>query len=207
MIGPRVYLVRHGETDWNAAGRLLSYTDEPLNDRGEEQAATLAAELAGIHWDRAVSSPLLRARRTAEVILASAADPPTLELDARLRERDMGPFEGWTDERLLADPAGAALRGDRGEAPGVEPESAIAARTGQFLSSMEPFEGTVLIVGHGRTLRVILAQALRLPPSLARRMRMRNCRPAIIEPGPRPLLLALNAGDPRYEATATREWS
>jgi hypothetical protein len=55
MTRPRLYLIRHGETDWNAEGRLLSFTDRPLNDRGERQAATLAGDLAGICWDRAVS--------------------------------------------------------------------------------------------------------------------------------------------------------
>jgi broad specificity phosphatase PhoE len=204
---PRLYLVRHGETDWNAAGRLMSYTDGPLNANGEAQAAAVAAALAPVHWDRAISSPFLRARRTAELILAAGVDAPALELDARLRERDMGPFEGWTDEQLLTDPIGAALRGDEGEAAGVEPEGAVLERVREFYASIEPLEGITLIVGHGRTLRTILALSLGLPPEVARRMRMRNCRPAIIEPGRRPLLLAFNAGDPAYEASATRGWN
>jgi broad specificity phosphatase PhoE len=73
---PRVFLIRHGETEWNAAGRLLSRTDAPLNDTGEAQAAALAAELGDLRWDRAFSSPLVRARRTAEVVLARRPDAP-----------------------------------------------------------------------------------------------------------------------------------
>jgi hypothetical protein len=52
-------------------------------------------------------------------------------------------------------------------------------------------------------LRILLATALGLPPSFARSLRMRHCRPAILEPGPMPLLLALNAGDPASEADGT----
>src|SRR4051812_16360442 len=103
MIRPRLYLLRHGETDWNAEGRLLSFTDQPLNDRGERQAARLAEDLAGICWDRAVSSPLVRARRTAEVVLAARKDAPPLSLDERLREMDFGPYEGWSESELEAD--------------------------------------------------------------------------------------------------------
>jgi broad specificity phosphatase PhoE len=60
--------------------------------------------------------------------------------------------------------------------------------------------GTTLVVGHGRHLRILMAEALGLPPSFSRSPRMRNCRPAMLEPGPRALLLALNAGDPSFEA-------
>jgi broad specificity phosphatase PhoE len=87
---PRLYLVRHGETDWNAAGRLLSTTDEPLNTRGENQARDLAVAMAKIHWDRAISSPLIRARRTAEILLAEHTRPSKLVVDERLVEMDFG---------------------------------------------------------------------------------------------------------------------
>ncbi len=75
---PRMYLVRHGETDWNATDRLLSRTDQPMNADGEAQAAELAVALAGISWDRAVASPMVRARRTAEIILTRRDDAPDL---------------------------------------------------------------------------------------------------------------------------------
>jgi len=97
MSRPRLYLVRHGETDWNAEGRLLSSTDRPLSVRGEQQAAALADDLAGVRWDRAYSSPLVRARRTAEVVLAARPDAPALVVDGRLREMDFGPYEGWSE--------------------------------------------------------------------------------------------------------------
>jgi broad specificity phosphatase PhoE len=200
MTRPRLYLIRHGETDWNAEGRLLSFTDRPLNDRGERQAATLAGDLAGIRWDRAVSSPLVRARRTAEIVLAARQDAPPLSIDDRLREMDFGPYEGWSEAELEADPVAVTRRRDGAQVPGVEPEDAVAERARSFLVSMGEVGGTTLVVGHGRTLRILVAVALGLPPAFSHSLRMRNCRPAVLEPGPRPLLLALNAGDPSFEA-------
>lgn len=200
MDRPRLYLVRHGETDWNAEGRLLSFTDRPLNARGERQAAGLAADLATVRWDRAFASPLVRARRTAEIVLNARGDAPPLDIDDRLREMDFGPYEGWSEAELEADPVAATRRRDGAQIPGVEPEEAVAARCRSFLDSLGAPGGASLVVGHGRTLRILIAVALGLPPSIAQSLRMRNCRPAILEPGPRPLLLALNAGDASFEA-------
>jgi broad specificity phosphatase PhoE len=200
---PRLYLVRHAETDWNAAGRLLSFTDRPLNERGEQQAATLAADLAGVRWDRAVASPLVRARRTAEVVLAARNDAPPLSIDDRLREMDFGPYEGWSDEELEADALAATRRRDGAQIPGVEPEEEVADRVRSFLASLDGAGGTTLVVGHGRALRILMAVALGVAPSFAQSLRMRNCRPAVLEPGARPLLLAFNAGDPSFEARAS----
>lgn len=199
MNRPRLYLVRHGETDWNAEDRLLSFTDAPLNASGEAQAAALAASLAGVRWDRAISSPLVRARRTAELILAARADAPGLEIDDRLCELDFGPYEGWSEAELAADPLAVRRRRDGLELAGMETEAAVAARARSFLDSLGSSAGTTLVVGHGRMLRILIATALGLPASFANALRMRNCRPAILEPGPRPLLLAFNAGDAAFE--------
>jgi broad specificity phosphatase PhoE len=196
---PRIYLVRHGETTWNAEGRLLSRTDEPINDRGERQATQAALDLASIRWDSAFASPLVRARRTAEVIVGARADAPPLSIDERLREVDFGPYEGWTDEQLEADPVAVTRRRDGAQLPGVEPDEEVAARARSFLEDL-PRDGIGLVVGHGRMLRIMLALLLDLPPAFSGRLRMRNCRPAVVEPGSRPLLLALNLGDAAFEA-------
>lgn len=95
----------------------------------------------------------------------------------------------------MADPVAVRRRRDGAQIPGVETDAAVSERARSFLSSLDESSGTVLVVGHGRMLRVLIATALGLPPSFARSLRMQNCRPALLELGPTPLLLALNAGD------------
>jgi broad specificity phosphatase PhoE len=198
---PRLYLVRHGETDWNAQGRLLSRTDMPLNARGEAQAADLATALSDVAWDRAFASPLVRARRTAEVVLGARPDSPPLMLDERLVEMDFGPYEGWSEHELEADPVAVTRRRDEVEIPGIETDASVEARCRSFLADLADLSGTTLVVGHGRTLRILIATVvLGMPPIASHRLRMRNCRPAIVEPGARPLLLGFNVGPPSEEA-------
>lgn len=195
---PRVFLVRHGQTEWNATDRLLSFTDMALDEHGEAQARALGTGLAadGIVFDRVLCSPKVRATRTAELVLAALADAPPVELDARLVEVDFGPLEGWTQAAVLADEAGRAWRAGA-PYPGVETDEAVIARAAAVWRDL-PLEGTTLVVGHGRMLRSMIASCiLGLPLAASTRMRMRNCRPAIVEPGPEPLLIALNAG-PSY---------
>ena len=82
----RLLLVRHGETDWNADGRLQGQTDRPLSDFGRKQARGLADELAAEGFEAIYSSDLARARETAEIIGARLGLP--VELDSDLREKD-----------------------------------------------------------------------------------------------------------------------
>lgn len=201
MPRPRLYLVRHGETDWNAEGRLLSRTDLPLNELGRRQAATLAAGLADVAWDRVYASPLLRAVQTAAILVSGNSGAPPVQLDGLLVEMDFGPYEGWSEAELEADTVAAARRRDGAALPGVETEASVEARARSFLDGIADLSGATLVVGHGRMLRILIATVvLRLPTGAASAMRMRNCRPAIVEPGSRPLLLGLNVGHPADEA-------
>ncbi|HWX09771.1 MAG TPA: histidine phosphatase family protein, partial [Gaiellaceae bacterium] len=81
-------LVRHGETDWNAEGRLQGHTDRPLNEHGRRQAHALAERLAGDDIAAVYASDLARARETAEILGAKLGLP--VSRDAGLRERDWG---------------------------------------------------------------------------------------------------------------------
>ena len=87
-------LVRHGETDWNAEGRLQGHTDRPLTDYGRRQAQQLAEELEREEIDAIYSSDLARARETAQIVGERLALP--VELDPELREKDWGTWEGLT---------------------------------------------------------------------------------------------------------------
>lgn len=83
--------VRHGVTDWNARGRFQGRTDIPLNDEGIAQALAAARRLQNVALDYIVSSPLIRAVKTAEII--AAASGKSVSIDADLIECDFGSFE------------------------------------------------------------------------------------------------------------------
>ena len=86
-----IYVARHGKTDWNAAGKIQSRSDIPLNETGREQARALAAEIAGISIDVCYSSPLSRAMETCEIATGGKYD---IIIDDRLIERNYGELEG-----------------------------------------------------------------------------------------------------------------
>jgi broad specificity phosphatase PhoE len=94
------YYLRHGETDWNVAGRLQGHTDIPLNANGVGQARTAAKLLRGCGITRIVASPLSRAWFTAEMVNHQLQVP--LEADAQLKERSFGSFEGLLHTEIKA---------------------------------------------------------------------------------------------------------
>lgn len=142
--------VRHGETDWNRQGRFQGSRDIPLNDDGRHQARRLAEA-----WDQGgdvlLSSPLSRARETAE-ILAARLGLPLRNTDDRLSERHYGEAEGLSlDERRARFPDGVI--------PGVEPPEAIQARARSFLDSAtaEHPGRCIVVVSHGGFINVVLS--------------------------------------------------
>ncbi|MEO5964927.1 MAG: histidine phosphatase family protein [Candidatus Limnocylindrales bacterium] len=98
-------------------------------------------------------------------------------------------------------------RRDGAQLRGVEPAEEVAERARLFLASLGDTDRVTLVVGHGRTLRILIATALGLQAAFAQSLRMRNCRPAVLEPGRRPLLLAFNAGDPSFEVRRAPEFA
>lgn len=99
----RIGLIRHGLTDWNAAGRIQGQTDIPLNGEGREQAERLGRRLLTeeYQWDYIITSGLSRAQETGEII-SKLLNVPLLEPDARLKERAFGQIEGLTSEERVA---------------------------------------------------------------------------------------------------------
>lgn len=95
----KIYLVRHGETDWNLQERMQGQADNPLNDTGRKQAQIVADKLRGITFDAAFSSTLCRAAATAEIILGQQKD--LLQKDARVMEIGFGPWEGEKISRVM----------------------------------------------------------------------------------------------------------
>lgn len=141
-------LARHGETDWNAEGRLQGHTDRPLNDDGRRQAQALAERLAGERVDAVYASDLARARETAEIVAAQLSLPVVLDPD--LRERNWGTWEGLKPSE----------RG-RVEFAGETPE----AHRGRIVAAIERIAdrhpgGRVVVVTHGGSMRRIQAAVL-----------------------------------------------
>src|SRR5512133_2376807 len=125
-----VFLARHGQTDWNAAGRWQGHTDVPLNETGRAQARALAERLRGEGIAAIASSDLARARGTAEIVAAVLGLRVDL-LDPDLRERRFGIFEGLTlrecEQRHPED--WARYAGDPGLGPPLgESRSALLER-------------------------------------------------------------------------------
>jgi len=138
-------LVRHGETDWNAEGRLQGHTDTPLNDYGRRQARALADELAGAPIDAVYTSDLARARETAEILGGRLGLP--VALDPELREKNWGSWEGLTPaERERVEYVGESTEDHR-----ERTMRALAAIAGRHPA------GRVLVVTHGGSIRRVQA--------------------------------------------------
>jgi probable phosphoglycerate mutase len=179
MAPTTILLVRHGETEWNAEGRIQGQTNSSLNDRGREQAQALAEQLADEQIDAVYASDLDRARETAE-ILALRLDLPVV-LDPALRERNFGSWEGRTVAELEEQWPGAWTRWRDGNDPegDVEDHLALAERIRGAISrlaSAHPGD-TILVVAHGGALRVLLMDAAGVPYPTGRQGfgRIANC--------------------------------
>lgn len=148
-----LYLVRHGETDWNAQRRIQGSTDIPLNDTGRAQATATAELLARRRFDAVVASPLSRAAETGAIIAARLAlpDPTTY---SGLAERSYGDAEGLTDDQVLAQYPDDVI-------PGRESRAALLARVTETLGEVAVrFDGGVVVVAtHGAVIRSVVNAA------------------------------------------------
>ena len=188
----RLYLVRHGETDWNRDRRLQGTIDVPLNSTGVAQARRLTAYFSRIRVASIVSSPLARASTTAAIVAEACACP--LATDARLREIDHGSWSGRTlrdiargvpslvrDERLLPE-AFAISRG--------EPLSAVYRRASEALADLLDAHGgqSVVVVGHGVTLAAMWCAAAGLEMARLHECQPRNAGGMLLTFSPRQLV-------------------
>ena len=144
-----VYLVRHGSTDWNEAGRAQGQTDVPLNARGRCQARAAGERLRalGVRPAAIYASDLERAAETARQVAQVLGGPP-VHLDARLRERRLGPAEGLTRAEILAR-FGSSLYSAL--IPGAEAVTDVIRRFGAALEEIATRHAgaAVVVVSHG----------------------------------------------------------
>lgn len=159
----RVLLARHGETDWNAAGRIQGASDVPLNDTGRAQARELAGRLMGLssRLNAIYTSPLKRAAETAGIIGRALGIEPVRE-DA-LTELSFGDWEGcsWDEIGYRWPEQFAAYAADRKNyaPPNGESYARMLARAWPFIETLRraPGEGAALCVCHSAVMRGVLA--------------------------------------------------
>jgi len=177
----RILIVRHGETEWNAAGRVQGWTDSCLSDRGRAQAARLAARLAATSLAAVYASDLSRARDTA-LALAGEWNLPVITQPG-LRERCYGDWEGLTPRELETRyPDGwhryHVQRDLNARVPGGENWEEVFARflpvLHQIIADHPGPEETVALVGHGGSLRAGILDALNAPLATLLRLRLDN---------------------------------
>lgn len=156
-----VYIVRHGETDWNIARKLQGRTDIPLNENGRMQAREVVGAIDQIGFDYCYSSPLKRAHETAQILLSNQS--VEIVCDDRLKEMCFGVNEGRPKEERTENFSLFFKEPDKYVAPeGAETIEELNARTAEFiedvllpLSESEP-EARVMVAGHGAVNKSIL---------------------------------------------------
>lgn len=174
-----IYLLRHGQTEHNASGRLMGHKDIGLNDVGHLQAATAATLLASRPVSAVYSSDLQRARHTAEIAAAGFGLPVITRTG--LREIDVGSWEGLTDAEIREnDPAGyAAVGADPYGArrPGGESYREMSERVWREMDGIsQAHRGQeVVVVSHGGPTRAVICQVLGLPWERRQLLTFQNC--------------------------------
>ncbi|MHB9129807.1 MAG: alpha-ribazole phosphatase [Armatimonadota bacterium] len=179
-----LYLIRHGETRWNADGRFQGQQNTSLSDTGRQQAATVADAMTRYHLDAVYTSDLARAAETA--VLVAERHGLTPITDRRLREASFGVWEGLTltevgvqwPELLQAwrtDPLHVLP-------PGGETLAQVQQRVTELVQEIVRRypEGQIAIVAHGGSLRAIVALALGADLSIFGRLRLDNCAISIV---------------------------
>ena len=166
MSDPRILLLRHGETEWSRDGRHTGRTDLPLTSRGEAQARAAGGVLAPYAPTLVLTSPLQRARRTAE--LAGLRVDGT---DDDLREWDYGDVEGITTPDWQRGHPGWSVWADG--PPGGETVQQVGGRADRALGRVcASGHETVALVAHGHLLRILAARWLGLDPTAGSLLRL-----------------------------------
>ncbi|MCK0197107.1 histidine phosphatase family protein [Ancylobacter sp. 6x-1] len=180
MSRPRIYLVRHGETDWNLAGRLQGGKDIPLNDLGREQAVTSARVIQEMDRDPGrlfyVSSPLQRTAGTMAILRATLGlRPDDFARDDRFREIRYGRWEGmsWPELRRR-EPENLAVR-DADPWNFVAPDGeSFAMLSMRVLPALAELKQDSVVVTHGGVVRVVLHALAGMPAAEAAELPVRQ---------------------------------
>ncbi len=177
----KIYVTRHGQTDYNAESRMQGRLDIPLNEKGKEQAKATREKVKDIKFDAVYSSPLIRAVETASIVGNISEDQ--IIKDERILEANFGKFEG-----VVYGNVGLPMMGYWGvpeifPAPqGVETIPEMIERTSSFLSELEKKDyENVLVVCHGGIIRVLRGYLQDIKRGYIWRPRPKNCEIFVYE--------------------------
>jgi len=173
----RLYIIRHGQTAWNAEGRAQGHTDTPLDETGRHQATLLAESLAELSISRIISSDLLRSSETAQILGQRIGLP--VSVDSRLRESCIGEFEGLPYTEYRAEIARLALASSQpwhgvcvgGGESGAEVWQRV---TGAMENLLPTFEADTAIVAHGGSCSMIASWLIGGTVDTSRSLRFGN---------------------------------
>lgn len=153
----KIYLVRHGETEWSLSGQHTGITDIPLTENGKRMAKLFQPLIVKENLALVLTSPLQRARMTCE--LAGLGDQA--EVDPNLMEWNYGEYEGLTTQQIHVKSPDWMIFQDG--CPGGESPEQVASRVDQVITRIRKTEGNVAIFSHGHLLKVFVARWLGFP--------------------------------------------
>ncbi len=181
-----IHIIRHGETDWNRARRFQGQTDVPLNQTGMMQARLVADVLRNEPLQAVVSSDLVRALDTAQVI--AERHGLQVQKDTGLREMSFGEWEGLSHDDLRSGKWADLFSRYRKDSlahrpPGAEHPDEALQRVRQSLQRIltHRVEGTVVLVAHGGSCRLLICAAIGAPADCARHIRLDNASISTLE--------------------------
>jgi len=177
VTGATIYLVRHGETEWNRIRRYQGWSDSPLTDHGRAQAQAIGRLLCTLPEAQSadlVASPIGRARHTAEIIRECLGRSEPLRFDDRLRELSFGSWDGLMRADIAARMPGAFDEERRDEwyfaTPDGETYDVFAGRVGAWLAEAQASDRPLIVVTHGVVTRVLRGLYAGLPRAAAMRL-------------------------------------
>jgi probable phosphoglycerate mutase len=184
----KIYLLRHGETEWTISGRHTGVSEVPLTTHGEAEARALGKLLDGVSFQRVLSSPRERARRTCDLAGLRA------EIVDDLREWNYGEYEGLLTREIRERRPDWKIF-DHG-CPGGESPQQISERADRVLASVRAMDGNIALFSHGHFTRVLTARWVELPVSGAQILASSTGSMSILgfASGPRPVIQLWNRG-------------
>lgn len=158
-----LFLIRHGQTQWNAEKRIMGRLDIPLNETGQAQVARATQALSQKTFDHIYSSPQLRALETVAPLARIQQKP--IEIEHRLCEMDFARWEGKVFDEIFEDPMYKERRQNLEMKPtfGVETVQEVLARTGSLVSDLGKMTGTIVCASHMDPLKAMVLHLKQLP--------------------------------------------